>query len=165
MTKWLISVLLVLSCCFSGTVMAQQWRTEALTYNDQQYMAKQRESIDDLARRHFGRQLNGDKYNDIAVMQRLLDEKIVGSKDVVQLQAMGIILGQLLKAEKGLGWMIYVDRYGRSRALQVPGFDKDFIFPATQISRKVEVGLQVNIMDVYKELEQAVIDIRNKPPF
>ena len=65
----------------------------------------------------------------------------------------------------GLLWVIYQDKYGRSRSLQVPGFDKDFIFPVTQVSRKAEVGIKVDVREIYKELQQAVIDIRNKPPF
>lgn len=144
---------------------ADEWRTEKLSPNEREFMEKQREGIDDLARRHFGRQLNGDKYNDIAVMQRLLDDNIVTSSQVAELQAMGIVLGQLLKAEKGLSWIVYFDKYGRSRALQLPGFEKEFIFPTTQLSRKAEVGIRVNVMDIYKILEQSVVDIRNKPPF
>ena len=142
-----------------------KWRSEPLTYNDKVYMERQRDSIDALARRHFGRQLNGDKTNDFAILQRLLDDNIVGAEQVPELQAMGIILGDLLKAEKGLNWVVYTDSYGRSRALQVPGIGKEFIFPATQISRKAEVGIRVNVQDVYGTLLQAVTDIRNKPPF
>ena len=96
---------------------------------------------------------------------RLLDEKIVGREQVRELQAMGLILGEILKSEKGLSWIIYFDKYGRSRSLQVPGFDKEFIFPATQVSRKAEVGIKVQVREVYQRLEQAVVDIRNKPPF
>ena len=144
---------------------AQQWRTEALTPIDRQYMQDQRGTIDDLARRHFGRQLNGDKHNDLAIIQRLLDDGIVGRTQVSQLQAMGLILGGLLKSEHGLNWIVYVDQHGRSRSLQVPGFAEDFIFPTTQISRKAEVGIKVNVRDVYRELEQAIVNIRNKPPF
>ncbi|MEE8059452.1 MAG: DUF3806 domain-containing protein, partial [Pseudomonadales bacterium] len=161
---YVIALLLLLGLMPIG-VMAQEWRTEPLTPIDQQYMEAQRNSIDELARRYVGRQLNGKKDNDLAVIQRLLDDGIVGREQVRQLQAMGLILGGILKSEKGLQWIIYYDKYGRSRSLQVPGFDKEFIFPATQISRKVEVGIHVNVRDVYKVLEQAIIDIRNKPPF
>ena len=42
---------------------------------------------------------------------------------------------------------------------------EEFIFPATQISRRAEVGINVDVGKVYAELEQAVVDIRNKPPY
>jgi hypothetical protein len=160
-----LQFLLITIGFFSPILMAQEWRTEPLSEIDRNYMSKQHESIDDLARRNFGRQLNGDKYNDFAVMQRLLDEGLVKPSQVKELQAMGIILGELLKSEYNLNWVVYIDRYGRSRSLQVPGINKEFIFPATQLSRKAEVGIKVQVADVYKVLEQAVVDIRNKPPF
>ncbi len=97
-------------------------------------------------------------------MQRLLDQGVVGQDDVSELQAMGLILGDHLKKEYGLSWAVYYDERGRSRSLQVPGFEEDFIFPITQISRRAEVGIDVNVRDVYKELEQAVDNIRNQPP-
>ena len=156
-------VFLLLLC--SNPTHAEPWRTEPISPIVKNSMEAQRQSIDDLVRRHFGRQLNGQKDNDIALIQRLLDENIVTSKDVRQLQSMGLILGQILKSQRGLSWIIYIDKYGRSKALQLTGFEKEFIFPVTQISRKAEVGIRVNVAKVYQELEQAVIDIRNKPPF
>lgn len=155
---------LVLIALLSVTASAQSWRTEPMTPVDQQYLSDQRDSIDNLARSHLGRQINGDKANDLHVIQMLLDRKVVQGSQVRELQAMGLILGTLLKAEKGLNWTIYTDRYGRSRALKLPGID-EFIFPATQISRRAEVGITVDVAAVYRELQQAVIDIRNKPPF
>ncbi len=162
MKKW-FSILLLSVALMPVAVWAQEWRTESLSLIDRTFMQDQRDLIDDLARRNFGGQINGNLNNDIAVMQRLLDEKIVRSDQVGELQAMGLILGDLLKSQKGLNWIVYIDRYGRSRSLQVPGFNKDFIFPITQVSRKAEVGIQVRITDVYQELEQSLVNIRNKP--
>lgn len=149
----------------SSQSLVEQWRTEALSPIDRQYMREQRDRIDELARRHFGRQLNGTTANDFQVLQRLLDDGIVGPDQTLELQAMGLILGELLKSAYGLNWIVYFDQYGRSRSLQVPGKDKEFIFPATQVSRKAEVGIRVDIAKVYAELEAAVTIIRNKPPF
>ncbi len=158
-------VIVILLLLGSGLASAQQWRTEEVSPITLKSMEAQRQSIDDLVRRHFGRQLNGQKDSDIALMQRLLDENIVTSSDVRELQAMGLILGQILKSQRGLSWIIYIDQYGRSKALQVRGFEKEFIFPVTQISRKAEVGIRVNVAEVYQELEKTITDIRNKPPF
>lgn len=149
----------------SSQSLVEQWRTESLSPIDQQYMREQRDRIDELARRHFGRQLNDTKANDFQVLQRLLDDGIVGPDQTLELQAMGLILGELLKSAYSLRWVVYFDQYGRSRSLQVPGKDKEFIFPATQISRKAEVGIRVDVAKVYAELEEAVTIIRNKPPF
>ena len=149
----------------SGQAFADEPRILRMTPNDLSYMASQRDALDSLARRHFGGQLNGQLSNDVAVLQRLLDEKIVAPTDIRLLQGMGMVLGDLLKSQRGLRWVIYEDKLGRSRALQVPGFEKDVIVPSTQLSRKVEVGLSVSVAAVYRELEQSITAIRNKPPF
>lgn len=142
---------------------AQSWRTEPLSAMDRQYMAGQVDSINQLARSKLGLSLSGKIERDIPLLQQLLDRKIVGSDDVQHLQAMGIVLGELLKSKQGLLWIIYIDKLGRSRALQVPGVDDEFIFPATQISRRREVGIDVQVTAVYSELEAAVTAIREKP--
>lgn len=147
-------VISLLLLCHSGLSHSQQWRTEALTYNDKLYMTQQRERVDNLLRRHFGSQLSGQKTNDIIQMQRLLDNNIVTGEDAVVLQAMGVVLGELIKSEQGLSWIIYIDKYGRSRALKIPG-QRDVLFPNTMISRRVEAGAKVGIEDVYnKAIEQ-----------
>ncbi|MEH6558675.1 MAG: DUF3806 domain-containing protein [Oceanicoccus sp.] len=150
-------------CLVSLPLMAQALRTEPVSPIDRQFMQDQHDSIDDLARRNFGRQLNGHKDNDFAIMQRLLDENIVTASQKAKLQAMGLILGNILQSQYGLNWIVYFDKYGRSRSLQVPGYDRDFIFPVTQVSRKAEVGIRVNIAEVYQELEQSIVNIRNRP--
>lgn len=167
MTKTMLRPLvkLTLLMLFCGAAHPQEWHSQPLSEVDWHYMETQHDAINDLARSHFGRSLNGEKINDIAILQRLLDDSVVGREQVSLLQAMGLILGELLKREKGLTWVAYTDQYGRSRSLQVPGIDREFIFPATRISRLVEVGAKVDVGAIYRELEQAVTDIRNKPPF
>ncbi|MCR8924041.1 DUF3806 domain-containing protein [Dasania sp. GY-MA-18] len=152
---------LVLGLCFSLNSSAQQWRKEPLTVNDQTFMAAQRDRIDELTRIHFGRQLNGKKDNDFALMQRLLDDKIVKSDQVAILQAMGVVLGNILKEQEGLSWTIYIDRYGRSRALAVPG-KPDVVFPITMISRRYEVGAEVNIEEIYQKALASVTAIKKQ---
>ena len=159
------NIVLLLLLVLSTALQAREPRIEAITPNDLSYLASQRDALDSLARLNFGRQLNGQLANDIAVLQRLLDDKLVGRDQTRLLQGMGLVLGDLLKSHRNLQWVIYDDPLGRSRALRVPGFNKDFIFPTTRISRLVEVGIAVDVGEVYRELEQAITDIRNKPPF
>ncbi|WP_019529523.1 DUF3806 domain-containing protein [Dasania marina] len=159
--RYLTLFCLLISCCFSLNSYAQEWRKEPLTTNDQTFMAKQRDSIDELTRRHFGRQLTGKKDNDFALMQRLLDEKIIKPEQVVLLQAMGVILGNVLKEHEGLSWVIYIDRYGRSRALDVPG-KRDVVFPITMISRRYETGGEVNIEQLYQKAVASVATIKKQ---
>lgn len=161
MSKYLF---LAIICSWTLNSWAQAWRSEPISPLDLQYITNQYTTIDDLAKRHLGRQFKGQTENDLQILQLLLDKQIVRRGQVSQLQAMGVVLGKLLKEQKGLNWVVYVDKLGRSRALQIVGVD-EFIFPTTQISRLVEAGAKVDVAKVYAELEQAVKDIRNKPKF
>lgn len=122
---------------------------------DEQYMRSQRNLIDDIIRRQLGGLLTGDSANDIAILQRLLDEGIINGNQRRELQAMGIILGDLLAAELGMNWVVYEDNLGRSRALRLAETD-NFLFPVTMISRRREVGNTTPIQAIY---DKAVITI------
>jgi len=115
---------------------------------DQSHTARQRELIDDLARQHLGRQLRGDKYSDIRILQRLLDSKVVDAQDTAKLQAMGVVLGDVLAKELDLNWVIFEDKNGRNRALRYRQLET-VLFPITMISRRAEVGSKVDVQALF----------------
>ncbi|MGK0442435.1 MAG: hypothetical protein ACJA0N_002246 [Pseudohongiellaceae bacterium] len=153
--------LLALCLSLSLNSYAQKWSKEPLMGNDKAYLQKQREAVNDLAQRNFGRSLNGKRSNDFPIMQRLLNEKVIKPEQTQILQAMGVILGDNLKAEQRLNWIIYIDRYGRSRALNIPG-QRDVVFPITMISRRFETGLDVDIERVYQKAIESVEQIKKQ---
>lgn len=154
-------LVLMLTVCFSLSGQAQEWRKEPLTTNDKTFMASQRDSIDSLTRRHFGRQITGQKANDFPLMQRLLDEKVIDPEQTATLQAIGVVFADILKEDQGLSWTIYIDRYGRSRALNIPG-QRDVVFPVTMISRRYETGSSVNIEAIYQKAVANVVRIKKQ---
>jgi hypothetical protein len=117
---------------------------------DKGHTQRQRQLIDDLARRHLGRQIRGDKYSDLALLQGLLDRGIIDQRDTAKLQAMGVVLGDLLAAELQLSWVIYEDDSGRNRALRY-GQLNDVLFPITMISRRAEAGARVDVTAVFEK--------------
>lgn len=155
MTVWLVCV----SGLFAGPAAAQDWRSAELTITDQTYMDEQRAHIDALARRELGMQLRGTPDNDLRLLQRLLDERVISGDDTAELQAMGVVLGDLLKNRYGLLWKIYEDKRGRSRALEIPGHN-EFLFPVTMISRRAEVGIEVDVEALWKKAGDIVLDVR-----
>ncbi len=151
MLRRLLYPLLALTGLLIWTAAAQaddNAKRYALTRIDNDYLDSQRESIDDLARRRLGRQINGQAANDIDVLQVLLDRRLVRSDDTRTLQAMGIVLGDLLAEELGLKWIIYEDRLGRSRALSATRTD-ELLFPVTMISRRAEADASVDVEAIY----------------
>ncbi len=158
---------LLLSCLLAllpSLLMAEAFRTEALSEMDRRFMENQINELEAISRSEFGRRFNGTRQNDLEVLQTLLDRKLVKAEDTALLQGMGVVLGDLLRKEKGLFWTIYTDRLGRSRALEIPG-KREFVFPITMISRRVEAGVNVRVNEVYEKAVQVIDRIQDKRGF
>lgn len=143
--KWLLCLL------FGVAVLAQaagEVHIDALQPGDDARLREQRELIRDLAALRLGRGLNGERERDLDTLQQLLDRRILGPGQTAELQAMGVVIGDLLARELDMHWVIYRDDEGRSRALQL-GSTPNFLFPITMVSRRVDAGIQVRVREVY----------------
>jgi len=160
-TRYLLPLLILLT----APVAAQDrvWISE-LSPLDHQYMTTQRANMDDLARRHLGQGFSRDKDRDLDLLQRLLDRGLVRPDQTLELQAMGVILGDLLADELGMHWVIYEDKLGRNRALRYRDTD-NYLFPMTMISRRHEVENRTPVRDVYQRAVAAITPHRTPLPF
>lgn len=134
-------------------------RIEPLSPIDDHFMANQRADIEALANR-LGQRLSGQRDRDLNTLQTLLDRNMVAEDDVLTLQAMGIVLGDLLADELNMHWVVYRDRAGRSRALQYQRSDV-YLFPVTMISRRREAG---NTKPVRVIFDEAVASVAGRLP-
>lgn len=132
-----------------------------LTTVDIQYMNNQRALIEGLTRNNFGSGFNGNKDHDLNLLQRLLDQDLVNPNQTSELQAMGIIMGDLLLADLDLDWVIYEDSAGRSRALRYRQ-SEEYLFPVTMISRRREADNRKSVNDIYQKAHD--IMKASKPP-
>ncbi len=139
-------------------------RIGELSYLDRQYMMQQRASLEDLTGVNFGRRFNGDKTNDLELLQLLLDRRLVLPDQTQELQAMGVVMGDLLATDLDMHWVIYEDRVGRSRALRYRDTDT-FLFPMTMISRRREVGNMTPVTEIYEKARSIVLNSRPALPF
>ena len=98
------------------------------------------------------------------MLQSLLDQRIVKSDQVLLLQAMGVVMGDLLSEELKMPWVIYEDKLGRSRALRL-GVSDHYLFPITMISRRAEVGAPVDVRAIYDKAVAAMAPYLPKMPF
>ena len=119
----------------------------ALMPVEREHLRRQRERVDAAARQAIGRTLRGDDA-DLEILQRLVDERVFGPDQKRELQALGVVLGQVLVEEFDYRWIAYEDEEGRFRAVQDPATGRLF-FPVTAISRRVEVGLPVDVGEIY----------------
>ena len=127
-------------------------------------MAGQRSTLDELAGAHFGTRFKGDRAHDLRLMQRLLDAKVVRSDQTRELQAMGILLGDLLARELDMHWVVYEDKLGRSRALRYQDTDL-YLFPVTMISRRWEGGAYTPVADIYQKAVDTISPALPTLPF
>jgi hypothetical protein len=159
--RYLLPLLLLLA----APVAAQDrvWISE-LSPLDRQYLTTQRANLDDLARRHLGQGFAGHTDRDLDLLQRLLDRGLVRPDQTLELQAMGVILGDLLADELGMHWVIYEDKLGRNRALRYRESD-NYLFPMTMISRRHEVENRTPVREIYQRAVAAITPHRTPLPF
>jgi Domain of unknown function (DUF3806) len=163
--KLLLLILIVwLGPTGAASSAEQEYRLGKLGPVDTQFMEQQRARIDELARFDLGKQLQGDKANDLGILQTLLDRRLVRADQTLELQAMGVVMGDLLASELNMEWVIYEDRYGRSRALKIK-YSDNFLFPITMISRRAEVGADVQVEKIYGKALELMKAHRQALPF
>tara|TARA_B100000767_G_C19741483_1_gene526379 strand:- start:443 stop:988 length:546 start_codon:yes stop_codon:yes gene_type:complete len=160
LANWLISLAVTFFFflpLYAGSTDENSWLTMEFSESDDKYLTLSRERINQLTQTLFGARFHGERAHDIALLQRLLDEKRIAADNRQLLQSMGVILADLMMFEFNLKWVIYLDHYGRSRALQIK-HSEYFLFPITIISRRAETGLAVDIDALYDTMSGRVND-------
>lgn len=155
------AMVLVLAC---SAVADGIVRIGELSELDRQYMAEQRALLNDLAAISVGRRFNGSKGDDLELLQLLLDKQLVRADQTRELQAMGMIMGDLLAADLDMHWVIYEDAHGRSRALRYRDTE-EYLFPVTMISRRREVGNTTPVAEIYRKAHDIIAPLRPALPF
>jgi hypothetical protein len=158
----------LLGALLTGPVGAQAPEDDAriteLTQLDERYLAQQRADLEELTRIELGAFFTGNPGTDIPVLQRLLDEGIVAADDRRRLQAMGVVLGDLLAEALDMHWIIYEDEVGRSRALRYRQSD-NYLFPVTMISRRREAGDMTPVQAIYDKAAGIIRPLQDPLPF
>ena len=127
-------------------------------------MAQQRETMQDVVMMNLGRQFNGDRKLDLALLQALPDKQLVRPDQARELQAMGVIMGDRLAAELGRRWVLYEDNVGRSRALRYQKSDI-LLFPITMIARRREAGNMTSVVEINQNASNIIAKSTSAFPF
>jgi len=160
----LLQVALLALLLATGGLALAEVEIGELSYIDKTYMQQQRERIAQLSERNLGRKLNGTQDNDLDILQQLLDRKLVTAEQTLELQALGVIMGDLLASDMGLDWVIYEDKLGRSRALRYQQTD-NYLFPITMISRRREVDNTETVAEIYQRAQASMAAVIEPLPF
>lgn len=95
----------------------------------------------------------------LGLLRALLAANIFSADQTYELQAMGVILGDVFVKELGMQWIMVEDDYGRNPALQMPG-TSIILYPQTMISKRVEKGDSVDVFDLFNGLADEVDRLR-----
>jgi hypothetical protein len=127
-------------------------RIGPLADSDERLLSQQRSAVDELARRHVGSPLTGGTTDDLRVLQELLDQRVLQPDQTYELQALGVVLGDVMVAQLGFSWAIVEDELGRSRALR-PGESDAIVYPVTMISKRVEADIRFTVDELYAKAQ------------
>jgi hypothetical protein len=128
---------------------------------DKNKMQQQIEKQNDFTKSKLG-EFSQKIWNDIALLQKLIDRNLVKSNDTSTQEAMGVALGYVMQADfpLHLEWKVYIDKLGRSKALCVKG-TQECLFPVTMLSRRMQLEMQPKVADVY---DNAIAQIATSLP-
>lgn len=161
----LAGVLAVLSSYTLGNSLTAEFEIKPFGPGDTLFLQSQQKLAKDMVYDSLLTRLSGDKERDLLLLQQLIDRKTLRPEQRRELQALGSVLGKILKKEFRLEWVVYVDELGRSRGLQIDN-TRQVIFPLTMISRRLEADARVDVQRIYDKASDIVRYTRaNRPLF
>ena len=134
---------------------------QPLAAGDRLKLERQRGIVDVIARRHVGSAPRGGALDDLRLLQSLVDDRVLSTDQLYELQALGVVLGDVMVEQLDLSWVIVDDQYGRTRALQY-GSREDVFFPVTMISKRYEKNILVDVDELYRKIESDVARLRGR---
>ena len=134
---------------------AQTQQISAMTAEEESRLERQRSVVSHIIRNNFSYVRLEGATSEMYYLQKIIDRQLIPKNDVFDLQALGVVLGDIMVRNLGLRWVKVGDRYGQSRALQYEDTNHLF-FPITMISRRVKSGAPIDIRKLYSDTESGV---------
>jgi hypothetical protein len=121
----------------------------------------------DWVRGHFNQEAQ-QKYSDVQeklrLLQAILDAGWIEKDETLKLQCLGITFGDALAQELSMEWVMVSDEHGRDPAIRLPGTTV-IMFPLTMISKRIERGESVDVVDLFKVAIDSVKDMARNPEY
>ena len=96
----------------------------------------------------------------LALLNAILSNGWVRPDETIKLQALGVAFGDALAQHLGLEWVQVSDEYGTDPALRLPGTSV-LTFPITSISKRIEQGEVVDVLQLFKSACQAIAEAKD----
>ncbi len=122
-----------------------------LSARNEEVLQSKRDMVVEIAKRNGTRHsLDASPKEVLGILQGLLDDGAVTPGQAQELQAMGVVLGDLFARKPELKWVSFEDELGKSLAIRIDNTE-NVLFPVTMISRLVEAGIKVNVEAIYNK--------------
>ena len=106
----------------------------------------------------LGEAIDGTR-NDLALIQRLLDQGVVEREATYTLQALGLAFGRAFLNEfPDYDWWMVEDEFGRDPAIRYKQTSL-LVFPMTMISKRVEDGEHVEVSELFDGLAKQLAEL------
>lgn len=122
----------------------------ALTEEDKARLSAQREIVLEEARRRYATTEFFEDERDLALLQRLLDDRAFSKSQTYELQSLGVVFGDVFAARPDFEWTIVQDEYGRDPTLRYRSSEAH-LNALTMISKRIEDGQAVNVAELFAE--------------
>ncbi|HEX5218134.1 MAG TPA: DUF3806 domain-containing protein [Verrucomicrobiae bacterium] len=134
-------------------------RFSELSPSDKARLDKQRAVIAEEAKRRYGTSSLAKTKADLAVIQRLLDDKAFTKDQMYELQCMGVVFGDALASEMPLRWVMVTDEFGTDPTLRFK--DTTIQLNAlTMIAKRVEDGVEaLDVTNLFAGSQKVVVDM------
>ncbi len=115
-----------------------------LSREDISSLDRQRALVEAAARKRYGVSRLERTKADLAVLQRLIDDRAFSKTQTYELQSLGVTFGDVLMSELPLRWVMVTDEYGTDPTLRFKNTTIQ-VNALTMISKRIEKGERVNL--------------------
>ena len=111
-------------------------------------------------------QITGDKMNgsmdDLDRLQTIVDSAQIPIDHSQELESLGIVFGKVfVNATANYDWWVMEDEYGKDVCIRYKETSL-LIFPQTMLSKRIEDGAVLNVIDLFNDIRQELDRIKNE---
>ena len=118
-----------------------------------------------LVERYLGDDSSRENYKTAAgklgTIKAILEGNVFKPDQIYELQCLGVVLGDAFELNLGMEWVMVEDEQGRDPAVRLPGTTL-ILFPLTVISKRVERGEKVDIVELFNRIAVDVDTVRKR---
>jgi len=119
---------------------------------------EQRAFVAKFLSEHFPMLRLSKSKDDFAVLQKIIDSKLIMPDETWKLQSLGVVFGDaLVVTNVGLAWCEVTDEYGTDPTLRLWQTTLQ-VTALTMLSKRVEDGMEVDVQDLADSIEKFIHD-------